>query len=426
MLSSLKKHLYFLVSGYFAFWAKIVLRRWRPRVIVVTGSSGKTTLFHLIEAQLGDQAVFSHHANSSIGLPFLVLGLDPNIARPTDWLTRTLTAPLRAWRRPPAQKIFVAEADTDRPHEGDFISKFLQPEVSMWVSVYRTHSMNFDRLVRAGKFKTHEEAIAYDFGWFAERAQKLVIANGDQELITNELSRVPVGTKTQTVSDNDLLQYSIKDQATDFKFADQTISLPGLHPRELGQSLQMTQLLMNYLELPFDSSFKHLHMPPGRSSIFKGKKDITIVDSTYNSGMGAMTAILKLFSEYPAQHKWLVVGDILEQGSLEKEEHEKLAHEVIKVNPERVVLLGPRSKEFTLPILERELRDASVVAFEKPLDVLEYLNANLKGGETILFKGVRYLEGVIEQLLADPKDADKLVRRGRAWIKKRQAWGLPR
>ena len=59
MIASLKKRLYFFVAGYFRFWARFVLERWQPRIVVVTGSNGKTTLLHLIESQLGEKAIFT-------------------------------------------------------------------------------------------------------------------------------------------------------------------------------------------------------------------------------------------------------------------------------------------------------------------------------------------------------------------------------
>ena len=36
-----------VVNRYFVFWAHWTIRRWRPRTIVITGSSGKTGLFNL-------------------------------------------------------------------------------------------------------------------------------------------------------------------------------------------------------------------------------------------------------------------------------------------------------------------------------------------------------------------------------------------
>jgi len=418
--------LYFVVAAYFAFWARIVLRRWQPRIVVVTGSTGKTTLLHLIEAQLGDQAVYSHHANGAIGLPFHILGMATNVNSRSQWPLRFIVAPFKVFRRLPPPKLYIAEADCDRPREGQFVSKLLTPEATLWVSVYRTHSMNFDRLVKQGAFETHEAAIAYEFGWFAANTRKLVVANGDQAEVTAQLARVPKSAKTIEVAAKAVSGYELKGGRTVYTIAGQVISLPGLHPRELGGSLQMVNALLDYLGVELDPSYKKLVMPPGRSTIFKGRKQTTLIDSTYNTGLGATTAILKLFNDYPAEHKWAVLGDILEQGSLEQEEHERLARAVSELDVEHIVLLGPRTARHTYPLLQELLPDTPVVAFENPKQVLDYLDANLKGGEAILFKGGRFLEGVVEQLLADPADAAQLVRREAQWVKRRQKWGLPK
>ena len=63
MAKKIKKKLYFLVATYFVWWAKVVLQRWQPKIILVTGSTGKTTLFYLLKAQLGEEAEFADGAN---------------------------------------------------------------------------------------------------------------------------------------------------------------------------------------------------------------------------------------------------------------------------------------------------------------------------------------------------------------------------
>lgn len=424
MISELKMRLYFVVAAYFAFWAKFVLRRWRPRIVVVTGSSGKTTVLHMIEAQLGDKAVYSHHANSAIGLPFHILGLNPNVTSKQGWVKQLILAPFQIGRSLPTSKLYVVEADTDRPHEGKFLSRLLRPEVTLWVSVYRTHSMNFDKVVGPGKFPTHEEAIAYEFGHFAEQTQKLVLA-GDQPELGKQLERVPESVEVKQTNSDALTDYRVSGDKTTYTINSQNFELKGLHPKELGVGLQMIGSLLDYLGEPMDTSFSQLHMPPGRSSVFKGKNDLTIVDSTYNTGLGAMTAIVHLFRNYPAKQKWLVLGDILEQGSLEQQEHEGLAHLIADNPADQVVLIGPRTQKYTLPLLQQLKPEQPVVAFEGPKEVLDFLQTHLSGGEAVLFKGARGLEGVIEQLLADPSDASKLVRREAKWTAYRRKWGLP-
>jgi UDP-N-acetylmuramoyl-tripeptide--D-alanyl-D-alanine ligase len=425
MLNAVKKRLYFLIAGYFAFWARIVLWRWKPRTIVLTGSSGKTTLLHLVEAQLGDKAVYTHHANSSYGLPFFILGLPVNVPSLAHWPMYILSAPFKSLRKVPETKILIAEADCDRPNEGKFISRLLRPEAVLWVSVYRTHSMNFDRAVKAGKFKSHEQAIAYEFGHFAQRAKKLVIANGDQKHLVEQLKRVKPGTEVKIALGKNITKFEIAPRSTFYTFGTERIEVPGLHPEELGGSLQMVEYLLDYLGMPLDRHYRKLHMPPGRSSIFAGKHGTTILDSTYNTGLGAMKVIMSLYEKYPAEHKWLVIGDILEQGSLEQREHEGLAEKIASMDVEHVILLGPRTNKYTLPILKKKMK-VTINSFESPAEVLAYLKSHLSGGEAILFKGGRFLEGVIEQLLANPKDAGRLVRREKAWVKRRQKWGLPR
>jgi UDP-N-acetylmuramoyl-tripeptide--D-alanyl-D-alanine ligase len=427
MINKVKRHLYFFVASYFGFWAGIVLRRWKPRLVVVTGSSGKTTTLHLIEAQLGDKAVYSHHANGAIGIPFHILGMPTNIEKRSNWITHALMAPFRSLRAVPKTKLYIVEADCDRPNEGKFVSRLLNPEVTLWVSVFRTHSMNFDQLVSSGIFKTHEEAIAYEFGYFAENTTNLVIASGAQPWLVDQLKRVRPGVKLKVIKDESLQSYKILENETQFIVNGKEIYLGGLHPKELAVNLQLVSGLLEYLNEPLNPHYDELSMPPGRSSVFAGKKGITIVDSTYNTGLGAMTAIMKLFDAYPSNHKWLVLGDILEQGSLEESEHSNLADIILGVKAERVILLGPRTRTYTMPVLKQKLPSSVILeSFESPKEVLHYLTENLSGGEALLFKGGRFLEGVIEQLLENPADEAKLVRREAAWTKRRQGWGLPK
>jgi UDP-N-acetylmuramoyl-tripeptide--D-alanyl-D-alanine ligase len=424
MIETVKRRLYFVVAHYFGFWAKFVLRRWQPRIIAITGSTGKTTLLHLVEAQLGKKAIFSHHANSALGVPFHILGLPSNVESKGKWLAQVARAPFAAFRKPPVTKLYVVEADCDRPNEGKFLGNLLKPEVTLWVTVFRTHSMNFDPLV-PGTFATHEEAIAYEFGHLAANTQKLVVANGDQLAITDQLGRVAEGVEIVKIHRKGLQNYANGETDTVFTIANKQTHLSGLQPKELGDSLQMVNCLLSYLDLPLDPSYAAFELPPGRSSVFEGKNGLTLVDSTYNTGLGAMSAILGLFNGYSSPKKWVILGDILEQGSLEKGEHQRLAEKIAALHIDHVVLLGPRTHKYTYPILKEKLT-IPVVSFDRPDEVLEYLRKNLKGGEALLFKGGRFLEGVIEQLLKNPSDARHLVRRESSWVKRRQKWGLPR
>lgn len=421
MFQDLKRTLYFPLAHYFRFFAKIKLARWKPRIIVITGSSGKTTLLHLIESQLGENARYSHHANSSYGIPFDVLGLNRKTLMIHEWFELFLKTPFLAFASIPKQKIYIVEADCDRPGEGKFLSTLLTPEVTIWLSSSRTHSMNFDRLVEHSKFPNVESAIAHEYGYFIEATDKLVIYNSDSELINKQLSR----TKASRIgiSSKSLEHYEVSKEGTAFKISNKIYSFKFLLPEAVFYSIAAVFALVKYLGLPSDDKFERFDNPAGRSNMFSGIRGITLIDSCYNSNFSSASEIIKMFNKIHADKKWVVIGDMLEQGKSEIEEHEKLAHELLKIPADRIILLGPRVIKYTLPILKKAGLP-NIVSFENPKDVLDYLLSNLEGEETILFKGARFLEGVIEHLLKNKADVAKLSRREKIWEIRRKKWGL--
>ena len=134
-----------------------------------------------------------------------------------------------------------------------------------------------------------------------------------------------------------------------------------------------------------------------------------------------MTSVLDMVKVLHAPHKWLVIGDIIDQGQLEGEEHEKLAKLLLDVKPEKIVMVGRRTKKYTYPLLKGQV---DVVSFDKPQEALKYLEKNLTGKETVVFKGSQYLEWVVEKLLSNPEDVEKLARQDEAHRRRRASWGL--
>lgn len=424
MVQKIKNFLYFPLAGYFRFFAQIRLTRWKPRIFVVTGSSGKTTLLNLIQSQLGDQAKYSVKANSSFGIPFDLLDLHRKTLMLSEWPKFFLLAPFRAFKKPPEENLYVVEVDCDRPREGKFLGEFLKPEVTIWVSSTRTHSMNFDGLVQKGNFKSVEDAISFEFASFVKWTKKLVIANVDYEQIKKEVRKIKIPL-IRISSLKNLKKYKVSAYGSEFTIDGEVYRFPYFLPKETGASLQMVLALMNYLGLSAKKSFPGFNPPPGRNSVFRGVKGTTLVDSTYNANLDSMRAVINAFGDLENKNKWIVLGDMLEQGKSEKEEHERLAEVVKKYQFERIILMGPRISEHTYPLL-KPLTEKGV-AVEKyliPGEVLSYIQKELKGGETILFKGARFLDGVIENLLFDKSEASKLPRREKVWDKWRRRWGV--
>ncbi len=422
MIKRLKDSIYFSVAGYFRVFAAIRLARWHPRVVVVTGSNGKTTTLHLIATQLGNAARYSYGANSSFGIPFDILGLARATYSPIEWIGLFAKAPFKAFARPYPEKIYVVEADCDRPGEGTFLAKLLHPEVVVWLSSARTHSRYFDSLVRAGAFPDVDRAIVHEFGNFLEHARHTII-NADNPLIAAQQTRAK--GKVLALQDDTLhATYSLDKSGTTFTINDIAYRVPFLLPEEAQYSIAAAVALAKHFDIQPTNNLREFVMPPGRSSLLRGQKNTTIIDSTYNVNVASLAAILAMTESMQPYPKplWLVIGDLTEQGAEEQEEHERVADLLHKSRAEKIILVGPRLALYALPRLQPTSH--IVVSFANPKDALEYLSNNLHGGETILFKGARFLEGIVEHLLADPADAKNLCRREAVWQQRRAQWGL--
>lgn len=430
LLRSIKEALYFPLAYYFRLFALIRLRRWKPRIIVVTGSSGKTTLLNLVYPQLRMNARYSHKANSSYGIPFNILGLERKTFLFYEWPLLCFLAPLAVFKSLPRETIYVVEVDCDRPGEGKFLATLLKPEITLWLTSSKTHSMNFDEVVRAGRFSSIEKAVAYEFGTLTALTTRLAIVNGDSELVSAELPRSKAEIKRINREDS-LQEYQINARGqSHFRIDGKDYVFNYLLPEETFYSIKMTLELLGDLGIRPDYSFSRFTLPPGRSSVFEGIKNTTIVDSSYNANLDSMRVILEMFSRMPAATKWVILGDMIEQGQSEEEEHEKLAGLISKYKFDRVLLMGPRVSSFTYPRLlsltkaGESAQNSNVERFLTPAEVLNYLKNNLQGGETILFKGARFLEGVIEHLLVNKDDVKKLCRQEKVWKIRRRQWGL--
>lgn len=422
-LGILKRSAYLAVARYFRWWSDKSLRRWNPRIIAVTGSVGKTTVLHLIEHQLGKKAHYSHNANSAFGIAFDIVGLRGITNTKLRWLYLLIAVPLRSLTYTNRGEYYVVEIDGERPDEVEFVASWLKPEVSLWVSIGNSHAVYFDKQVASGKFDSVEDAIAHEFSRLPEHTSKYIIANGDEALILSSLKKLRV--TTSYVSMNDLQSYAVWPERSEFDLGNGRVyKFDYPMPRETALQLAMVDKLFDYLDIEVDLSMKNFVMPPGRSSYFEGIDGIKLIDSSYNAHLISMRSILDMFDAMQTEHKWLILGDMIEQGKSEQDQHEQLARRILKSDIERVVLIGRRLRHYTLPLIQ-DNPDTQVACFDDPIAALDYIHSEINGNETLLFKGSQYLEWIVEKLLANPeRDKPLLARQEPAARKRREKRGL--
>ena len=419
IIANLKKKLYLVAARYFKFFANISLKRWHPRIIIITGSAGKTTMLNLVESQLGDKAHYSHNANSAFGIAFDVLGQRGITGSRLHWLGLLFKTPILAFTYKHKEKYYIVECDGERPHEAEFVAKWLKPEVSCWVSLGRSHAVFYEKEVASGRFMNIDEAIAHEFATIPENTKKLVLIDGDNETMMEKTANLKAEVKA--VKKSQLKNYEVYPDKAIFELGRRKFEFHEPMPRDVTTQILMLDELMKYLGEKVTADLSNFKMPPARSNFLRGKNGIKIIDSSYNAHIISMTTVLKMVRELHAAHKWLVIGDIIDQGNLEGEEHKKLAKLLLDTKAEKIVMIGRRTRQYTAPLLEGK---CDFESFDKPQAALKYLEKNLTGKETVIFKGSQYLEWIIEKLLENPEDVTKLARQDGAHRKRRKSWGL--
>ncbi len=420
-MEAFKKTFYLILAKWFALWARLALAIWKPEIVVISGSSGKTSLFYLLEAQLGERAEFAHDANSAYGIPFDILGLERHSYALSEWPWLFLQAPFKITNGKKRRKIYVVEADAERPGEAEFIQKLLRPQIVAITNVYQTHALFFDKLVAEGKYPAALPAIADEFVKYLRGADKLALINADSQPLFEAVERAELADAVRAhlvylQAADYLRSYQVTAAGTEFDINGQKYVFPYLLPREMAVSIEITRQICEALGVRIRRDFDNYYLPPGRSSVLRGVKNTTLVDSTYNANYGSAVAMLDAFQQFPGEHKWLVLGEFRDQGREARGQHEALAQYIIdhwRASVEMVVLISPEMQEWVYPQLRQWLSVMRVQSFTETSDAGVWIKQNLKGGETILLKGSqgRHLEGIVEGLLADQADVAKLPRR---------------
>ena len=427
-----KKKFYFIVASYFRFFANFAFRRWHPRVIAITGSVGKTTMLNLVECTLGDKAHYSHDANSAYGIAFDMVNLRGVTGSKLRWFYLFLAVPIKSLFYKHKEEFYVVEIDGERPHEAEFLASWLKPEITLWISLGLSHAVQFEQQVKDGLFSSLDKAITHEFAMLPQYTQKLVIIDGEVDLMNRALDSIKQKNLTKATvikcSKDAVKTYKVEPNHTSFILQGTADSVSHEYEfnrpmsKDIAIQLTMLETLVNYLKVKPRYDFSNLKLAPGRNSYFDGKNGLKIIDSSYNAHLISVKSILEMYKAMHVPHKWLVIGDIVDQGSIEGQEHAKLADEIIKVKPEQVILIGRRTKKYTAPILKKA--GLNIYTTLDPREALKFLEENLTGQETLLFKGSQYLEWLIEKLLKNPEEAKYLPRREKAAIKRRQKRGL--
>lgn len=330
-------------------------------VLGITGSNGKTTSKELVNAVLSKKfktLATEGNLNNHIGVPLTLLSITKE------------------------HEFAIVEMGANHQGEINELSEIAEPDFGIITNIGKAHLEGFGGIegVKKGKSELYK--------YIAKKKGK-VFLHGDDEVL-QELSK-----------DNDKITYGtkklydvvgkIKPEAEKVQFAWRTrYTAPELQKAEFiptnivgiynYYNLLCAACVGNYFkveEKDINDALSNYEPSNNRSQLHKTENNTLILDY-YNANPTSMRAAIENFANIQAEHKMLILGDMLELGEESIQEHEAIIALLKDKNLNDHLLVGP--------IFNGIQKEKSFVDSDK---AHEYLQSHPSKDKTILIKGSR-------------------------------------
>lgn len=414
--------------------AKLVLWRYKPHVVAITGSVGKTSTKDAVYAVLSSITYVRKSEksfNSEIGLPLTILGVPNGWSNPVTWIKNIFKGLwLIIWRQDYPVWL-VLEVGIGKPGDMEKTALWLKSDVVIVTAIGETpvHIEFFN----SRKHLVEEKASLIK----TLRKKGLLILNADDETVLGMKAKTKCKTITYGFKEGaDILGsgdsifyddagkplgiiYRVDDQGKSFPVIIEGVFGKNHIYASLGALALAAGLKFNILSAI--DQLKNYDVPPGRMRLLKGIHDSFIVDDTYNSSPFACEAGLKTMGEVKNKgRKIAVLGDMLELGKHTKTAHENIG-KVVKENVDVLVVVGPRADAIKIGAMEAGMNDEKILDFPNSYEAGRFLKEFVKQDDLIFIKGSQgmRMERTVEAILEDIENKSRLlVRQDPEWVMK--------
>ncbi len=428
MKETLKK----IITSIITWEAKMVLRKYRPHIVAVTGNVGKTSAKDALYAALR-RAYYVRKSeksyNSEIGVPLAILDVPNAWMNPIGWARNILEGLRLIFLKNHYPKWLILEVGADRPGDIARVATWLHPDIVVVTKIG-------DIPVHVEFFSSPEEVVA-EKGTLVEALapEGLLVLDVDSPRTMSLAAKTTARTVTygfgeeaHFVASHAEIMYG-KEGAPEgitFKINHGTRSVPIKIKGTVGQHHAYPVLAAITVSVSEGTNLvsaaqwieEEYTPPPGRLCIIKGINDSVILDDTYNASPSAVQAALAALETVKGKRKITVLGDMMELGRHSVEEHQKIG-ETVSEAADIFYAVGPRMKAAGEKAQEAGLK--TVEFFSDSRAAGDALRKILKTGDIVLVKGSQSLrmERVVEQIMLEPeRRKELLVRQDEEWQKR--------
>lgn len=426
-----------ILIGIITWESRLIIRKYRPFVVAVTGSVGKTStkdaIFDALSGQSGFVRKSEKSMNSDIGLPLTVIGVANAWYDIGHWLKNIFIGLKLLLSRAKYPDCLILEIGADHPGDIKRVARWLKPDIAVMTRISRTP-------VHVEFFRSPEEVFE-EKASLAEAVKPggTLVVFADDEKVMSLGERV----KGRGVS---VLSYGFSESASvrgsgikvlyeedgpvgisfDLRYegVSNLVSVKGVIGETQVYPILAAVAVAKAKGVDRESVSKTLYYskaPRGRMNLLPGINGSTLIDDTYNSSPDAALAAINVFKGLQCVgSKIAVLGDMMELGKFSAAEHKKIGEMAPKF-VDKLVTVGQRSKLTAEEALKNGMISDSVKTFDDSREAAIHLRSVVRTGDIVLIKGSQSIrmERITAALLREPeKTAKLLVRQEKEWLAK--------
>lgn len=419
----------YIVQRILSSYARQVIERYKPQIIGITGSVGKTSTKEATARVLSRRFTLREaykNYNNELGLPLTILGEVSPGKSIFGWFSVFSKArKLIKEKQSTYPEALVLEMGVDHPGDMDYLTNIIQPSRAVVTKLGQAHLEFFSSLeeLHIEKFKIAKH-LPND---------GVLIYNGDDENARKYAEKTKCNSLSFGFGETcdvraDTVNVSFSEEAVSgisFKMEYAGSSVPIFLPGAIGRPAVYAALAaaatglsydMNALEI--SEALRDFKQPAGRLQLITGLNNTLIIDDTYNSSPDSVFEALNAVQEIPEDLRkriWAVLGSMKELGALSRKGHEDVAR-AAEHTADIIVAVGEEARMIFETIAANKIKQA--YWFESSDQAADYIKDKLVEHDLILAKGSQSarMEKVVKALMAEPEQAAKLlVRQEKQW-----------
>lgn len=420
--------------------AKLVLKKYNPKVIAVIGSVGKSLTKEAIYQVLSKKFFVRKSEKSftaELGIPLTIIGCGEGVGSIVQLISNIFFGLRVILFKSTYPTWLILEVDGDKPGDLEKVSSYLRVDILVITAIGEvpSHIEKFGDLYTFLKEKVAMVDAVRFGGGVIYNADDLVTSNLAQNSKVKMIS-VGIGEGGTQISGSkfEILYGTGKTGSVptgmSFSIKNKTNLLPVNVFETIGMQNEYAILFAYAVGLEFGlepaqlvQSLGKYNTLPGRMRMIPGIKDALIIDDTYNSSPIAIAEAINVLKEIKSVEKKIaVVGDMLELGQFSAIEHRRVAQMLNGVATD-VICVGLRTRKVVEELLNFGFPESKINSFDTSDEVENYLQNLISEGDIILVKGSQAMrmERIVEGIMRYPEEKKKLlVRQEEEWLSRTQ------